>query len=255
MIEARELTKSFGSIRAVEGVSFDVSAGELLALVGGSGSGKTTVLRMVNRLVEPDHGSVRIAGEYAQRRDEHVLRRTIGYVLQGAGLFPHMTVEENIGITPKLLRWNEELIARRVCELMRLLELDTALATRLPSQLSGGQQQRVGVARALAARPSILLLDEPFGALDPLTRDRLQQSFKQLRTELRMTAVLVTHDMMEAFLLADRIGVLEAGRLVQISTPREILMHPASDYVERLMDTPRRQAKVFDELMGGVSGG
>jgi osmoprotectant transport system ATP-binding protein len=208
---------------------------------------------MINRLVEPDRGSVRVAGEYAQARDEHLLRRTIGYVFQGAGLFPHMTVEENIGITPKLLGGDKKVIARRAAELMRLLELDAELATRFPSQLSGGQAQRVGVARALSARPSILLLDEPFGALDPLTRDRLQQSFKELRAELRMTAVLVTHDMAEAFLLADRIGVLEAGRLVQISTPREILLHPATDYVERLMDTPRRQARVFDELLAGVS--
>jgi osmoprotectant transport system ATP-binding protein len=252
MIEARELRKSFGTVRAVDGVSFDVRAGELLALVGGSGSGKTTLLRMINRLVEPDHGTVRIAGEYARARDEHVLRRTIGYVFQGVGLFPHMTIEENIGITAKLVGWDAGAIARRVAELMRLLELDIALATRLPSQLSGGQQQRVGVARALAARPKIMLLDEPFGALDPLTRDRLQQSFKHLRAELRMTAVLVTHDMTEAFLLADRIGVLEAGRLVQLSTPREILTNPATSYVERLMETPRRQTKLFDEIVAGA---
>jgi osmoprotectant transport system ATP-binding protein len=162
-----------------------------------------------------------------------------------------MTVAENIGITPKLVGWDRETIDRRVVELMQLLELDASLADRFPGQLSGGQEQRVGVARALAARPTIMLLDEPFGALDPLTRDRLQQLLNRLRSEIKMTAVLVTHDMAEAFLLADRIGVLEAGHLVQISTPRGILDHPATEYVERLMETPRRQAKVFEALDGG----
>jgi len=252
MIEVRGLAKNFGSMRAVAGVSFDVHAGELVALVGGSGSGKTTLLKMLNRLIEPDEGSVRIAGEHATLVPDHVLRRNIGYVFQRVGLFPHMTVAENIAVTPSLLGWQSSAIEQRVGELMTLLDLDLALRDRYPAALSGGQQQRVGVARALAARPELILLDEPFGALDPITRDRLQLSFGALRRKLGMTAILVTHDMAEAMLLADRIGVLQAGRLVQIATPRQILLHPATEYVEQLMDTPRRQARVFDELCDGA---
>ena len=248
MIEVRRLTKSYGAFRAVEEVSFDVEKGELLAIVGGSGSGKTTLLKMLNLLAVPDSGRIRIAGEWQASQPPHLLRRKIGYVCQKVGLFPHLTVAENIGITPSLLGWEPELVARRVKELLALLELDPALEQRLPAELSGGQQQRVGVARALAARPDLMLLDEPFGALDPLTRDRLQQAFHKIRRELGMTAVLVTHDMAEALLLADRIGVLQSGRLVQIGTPREVLRHPANAYVEALMETPRRQARVFDEL-------
>jgi len=252
MIEVRGLTKAFGAVRAVDAASFEVPAGELLALVGGSGSGKTTLLKMLNRLIEPDAGSVWIAGRPANAVPDHVLRRNIGYVFQKVGLFPHMTVAENVAITPFLLGWSREAIAERVAELMALLELDRSFGHRYPAELSGGQQQRVGVARALAARPELMLLDEPFGALDPITRDRLQQSFASLRRKLGMTAILVTHDMAEAMLLADRIGVLQAGRLVQIATPREILAHPATEYVERLMETPRRQARVFDALCDGV---
>ncbi len=255
MIEVRDLGVRFGSVRAVEAVTFDVAQGELVAIVGGSGSGKTTLLKLINRLIEPTEGSVRIGGEHVSLRPEHELRRSIGYVFQKVGLFPHMTVAENIGITPSLLHWERGAIERRTRELMDLLELDPTLAKRLPSELSGGQQQRVGVARALAARPKLMLLDEPFGALDPLTRDRLQQSFDRIRRELKMTAVLVTHDMAEALFLADRIGVLQVGRLVQIATPREILTRPATEYVERLMETPRRQARLFDELASGAGDG
>jgi len=252
MIEVRRLTKAFGAVRAVDAASFAVPAGELLALVGGSGSGKTTLLKMLNRLIEPDEGSVWIAGKPAAAVPDHVLRRNIGYVFQKVGLFPHMTVGQNIAVTPSLLGWSRDSVAERVGELMTLLELEPSFRERYPAELSGGQQQRVGVARALAARPELLLLDEPFGALDPITRDRLQQSFAALRRKLGMTAILVTHDMAEAMLLADRIGVLQAGRLVQLATPREILTHPASEYVERLMETPRRQARVFDALCDGV---
>jgi len=252
MITVRGLTKAFGAVCAVDAASFEVPAGELLALVGGSGSGKTTLLKMLNRLIEPDAGSVWIAGAPVDAVPDHVLRRNIGYVFQKVGLFPHMTVARNIAITPSLLGWSREAVAERVAELMALLELEPSFGHRYPSELSGGQQQRVGVARALAARPELLLLDEPFGAVDPITRDRLQQSFASLRRKLGMTAILVTHDMAEATLLADRIGVLQAGRLVQIATPREILAHPATEYVERLMETPRRQARVFDALCDGV---
>jgi osmoprotectant transport system ATP-binding protein len=252
MIEVRGVSKAYGAFRAVDDVSFDVARGELLAIVGGSGSGKTTLLKLLNLLAEPDRGSVRVAGERLTSQPGHLLRRRIGYVFQKVGLFPHLTVAENIGITPSLLGWDRRTIAKRVRELLELLELDPSCETRLPSELSGGQQQRVGVARALAARPKLMLLDEPFGALDPLTRDRLQQSFHAIRRELDMTALLVTHDMAEALLLADRIGVLQAGRLVQIGTPREMLKYPANEYVESLMATPRRQARVFEELSRDV---
>jgi osmoprotectant transport system ATP-binding protein len=252
MIEVRGLSKAFGTTRAVDAASFEVGAAELLALVGGSGSGKTTLLKMLNRLIEPDLGSIRIAGKLVTAVPGHLLRRNIGYVFQKVGLFPHLTVAQNIAVTPSLLGWDRGVISERVGELLASLELDASLRDRFPAELSGGQQQRVGVARALAARPELILLDEPFGALDPITRDRLQQSFAALRRQQGMTAILVTHDMAEAMLLADRIGVLQAGRLVQLATPREILMHPATEYVERLMETPRRQARVFDALCDGV---
>jgi osmoprotectant transport system ATP-binding protein len=222
--------------------------------VGESGSGKTTILKMINRLIEPSEGRVCLGGADVRRTPGHVLRRGIGYAFQGVGLFPHMTVEENIGVTPKLLGWSRELIAERVLELLELVELEPEVRSRWPSSLSGGQAQRVGVARALAARPRLMLLDEPFGALDPLTRDRLQQSFHRLQRELRLTVIFVTHDMAEALLLADRIGVLRAGRLVQAGTPSDLLSKPESPYVDQLLDTPRRQAAAFTRLARGVSG-
>ena len=253
MIEARNLSKRFGLEPAVDGVSFQVERGELLALVGGSGSGKSTTLRMLNRLIEPSTGSVRIAGLDVRKTQGHILRRGIGYAFQSVGLFPHLSVEQNIGITPSLLGWEPARIAERVSELLDLLELEEALRWRLPASLSGGQAQRVGVARALAARPGVMLLDEPFGALDPLTRDRLQQSFYRLQRRLHLTVVFVTHDMAEALLLADRIAVLQSGRLVQVGNPQALLAAPASEYVERLMDAPRRQARVFGDLARGAA--
>lgn len=253
MIEVRGLGKSFGESSVVDDVSFDVEQGELLVLVGASGSGKTTTLKMLNRLIEPSTGSVRIAGQDIRQTPAHLLRRGIGYVFQRIGLFPHMTVGENIAITPRLIGWDSERIERRVGELLELVELDPAVRSRLPGSLSGGQAQRVGVARALAAGPQLMLLDEPFGALDPLTRDRLQQSFDKLRRDLGLTVVFVTHDMTEAILLADRIAVLRSGELVQVGTPSALLAKPADEYVDRLMDTPRRQADVFDRLARGVA--
>lgn len=249
MIGVRQLTKRFGESTAVDTVSFDVARGELLMLVGGSGSGKTTLLRMINRLIEPTSGRVRIDGDYVSTLDPHVLRRSIGYVFQRIGLFPHMTVGENIAITPSLLGWDKSRIKQRVTELLDLVELDGTVRDRYPSALSGGQQQRVGVARALAAKPKLMLLDEPFGALDPLTRDRLQQSFTRLRKELGITAIFVTHDMAEALLLADRIGVMREGRLIQVGSPRQLLSSPADEYVQSLLETPRRQAQSFDNLL------
>jgi osmoprotectant transport system ATP-binding protein len=249
MIEIRRLTRRFGPVVAVDSLDLEVAEGELLVLLGGSGSGKTTTLKMVNRLIEPSSGSVRIAGQDAGATPPHELRRRIGYVFQKVGLFPHMSVAENVGITPRLLGWDAARVAARVDALLELVELPPdEIRGRRPWELSGGQQQRVGVARALAAEPRLMLLDEPFGALDPLTRDRLQQSFLRLRRRLGLTAIFVTHDMVEALLLGDRIAVMNQGRLVQVGSPAELLRAPADDYVQKLMDTPRRQAAIFERL-------
>ncbi len=252
MIESRGLTKRYANKTVVAGISFSVARGELLALVGGSGSGKTTTLKMLNRLIEPTWGTIRIGGELTSAIPGHELRRGIGYVAQSVGLFPHMTVAQNVGVTLSLLGWSDARIRDRVEELLALVELDAEIGARLPETLSGGQQQRIGVARALAAHPEVMLLDEPFGALDPLTRDHLQRSFHKLHLELSLTTVFVTHDMTEALLLADRIAVLRNGRLIQIGQPSELLSRPADDYVAQLFDTPRRQAQRFAVLSRGL---
>jgi osmoprotectant transport system ATP-binding protein len=251
MIQVEGLTRRYGSTLAVAGVSFRVEPGQLLALVGDSGSGKTTTLKMINRLVEPDAGQVLVEGRDAASVEPHALRRSIGYVFQGIGLFPHLTVAENVAVPLRLVGGARERIEARVSEMLRLVELDPSLASRLPAALSGGEQQRVGVARALAASPRVMLLDEPFGALDPLTRDRLQRSFDDLRRRLSLTAVFVTHDLAEALVLADRIGVMRSGRLVQIGTPAEIARSPADEDVARLLDTPRRQARLVAARLEG----
>jgi osmoprotectant transport system ATP-binding protein len=251
MIEVEELTRRYGERLAVADVSFRVAEGELVALVGGSGAGKTTTLKMINRLVEPSAGRVRVLGEDTRAIEPHVLRRRIGYVFQKVGLFPHMTVAENVAVPLELLGWARERRRARVEELLELVGLERAFAPRWPAELSGGEQQRVGVARALAASPRLMLLDEPFGALDPITRDRLQQAFLELRRRLKLTAVLVTHDMAEALLLADRIGVMREGRLVQLAAPAELLRAPADAAVAQLVETPRRQARLVDALLAG----
>ena len=252
MIETIGLTKRYGFVAAVSDLSLRVETGELLVLLGGSGSGKTTTLKMLNRLIEPTAGRILVDGRDVSSADPHDLRRRIGYVFQRVGLFPHMTVAENVGVTLTLLGWDGTRIRQRVDELLDLVELSpAAMRDRRPSELSGGQQQRVGVARALAASPRVMLLDEPFGALDPLTRDRLQQSFLRIRRQLALTAVFVTHDMVEALLVGDRIAVMNAGRLVQIGTPRTLIQAPADDYVRQLMDTPQRQARLLEALLEG----
>ena len=251
MLETRELTRRFGDVLAVDRVSFRVERGECLVLLGGSGCGKTTTLKMLNRLIEPSSGSVWLGGRDTREIDGHELRRGVGYAFQQVGLFPHMTVAENVGVTPTLLGWSAAEVADRVDELLELVELPPdAFRERWPAQLSGGQQQRVGLARALAARAEVLLLDEPFGALDPITRDRLQTSFQRIRAELDVTAVFVTHDMTEALLLGDRIGVMKAGRIVQLGEPGTLLRDPADDYVAELMETPRRQTAALERLLG-----
>jgi osmoprotectant transport system ATP-binding protein len=252
VILLQRLSKRYGTMLAVDDVSLEVARGECLFLVGASGCGKTTTLKLVNRLVEPDAGSVRVDGHDVRESAPHELRRRVGYVFQQVGLFPHLTVAENVGITPVLLGWEAARVAARVDALLALLELEpTKFRARRPAQLSGGQAQRVGLARALAAEPRVLLLDEPFGALDPLTRDRLQQSFARIRRELALSVMFVSHDLTEALLLADRIAVMDAGRLVQIGTPGELLAAPADARVAELVATPRRQAERVEKLLEG----
>jgi osmoprotectant transport system ATP-binding protein len=245
-ISFRDVSKTYdgGGGKALDNVSLDVAEHEFLAIVGPSGSGKSTLLRLVNRLSDSDAGSVTVEGEDVRAADPVALRRRIGYVFQGVGLFPHMTVAENIAITPRLIGWDDATIATRVDELIELVRLDpTAHRTRLPAQLSGGERQRVGVARAIAAKPKIVLMDEPFGALDPLTRDALGEDYRRLHDTLGLTSVMITHDTLEAVLLADRIAVIRDGRIVAQGTPRDLMHGEQDSYVSELMATPRRQAE------------
>lgn len=241
MIEIEHLTKRYGPLAAVEDVSLTVERGRIAALVGTSGSGKTTLLRMINRLVEPTSGRVRIDGTDTAALPPHLLRRRIGYAIQGHGLFPHRSVAQNIATVPRLLGWDRPRIAARVDELLDLFQLPPAeFRDRMPHELSGGQQQRVGVARALAAKPDLLLMDEPFGALDPVIRAQAQSDLRRIQRELGTTLVIVTHDMAEAITLGDRIAVMERGRLLQYAPPREILTAPATPFVARLIGTDER---------------
>src|SRR3954467_5735995 len=244
MIVLEQVSKTYDTGHfAVCEISLRVPAGQLLVLLGGSGCGKTTTLKMINRLVEPTSGRIEVDGRDVRSVDPVQLRRAIGYVLQGSALFPHMTVADNIAVVPRLLHWPGERIRQRVDELLRLVHLPPEeYRTRLPRQLSGGQQQRVGFARALAARPKVLLLAEPFGALDPVTRDELREEFLALRRRLGLTAVMVTHDMTEALLSADLIAVMNGGRLVRLGAPRELLTNPGDPFVAELMAAPKRQA-------------
>lgn len=244
-----------GAVYAVDDVTLDVKNGEFLAIVGGSGSGKTTLLRLVNRLIAPDTGTVRVHGEDVSLSNPIALRRSIGYVFQSGGLFPHMSVAQNIGITPRLLGESEPAISARVDELMGLVRLDRAQhRNRFPHELSGGQRQRVGVARALAANPKIILMDEPFGALDPLTRAALADDYRALHRKLGLTTVMITHDMAEALLLADRIGVMHQGRLLAYGTTSE-LMRVDDNYVQQLIGTPRRQVEALQSLLSKDAAG
>jgi osmoprotectant transport system ATP-binding protein len=252
-IELSKIDKRFGGHAALAGVDLAIQSGEFVALVGPSGSGKTTLLKTINGLVAPDAGSVRIAGEDAGAQPPHVLRRRIGYVFQEIGLFPHLTVAENIAITPRLLGWERARIAARVAELLDLVSLPQEVATRMPTALSGGQRQRVGVARALAAEPKIMLMDEPFGALDPLTRDALGSDYRALHDKLDLTTVMVTHDMAEAVLLADRIVVLTEGRIVADGAPAALLNSTVDPEVRALLEAPRRQAERLRERLGASS--
>jgi osmoprotectant transport system ATP-binding protein len=234
---------------AVRQLSLTVATGELVALLGESGSGKTTLLKMVNRLIDPDGGEVRVGGRDVRGEDPVALRRTIGYVIQHAGLLPHLSVGDNVAMVPRLLGWPRGDIDARVDELLALVGLPPAdYRTRFPDQLSGGQRQRIGVARALAARPQVVLLDEPFGALDPITRVALQGELARIHRELGLTTILVTHDMAEALTLADRVVVMCRGEVRQIATPRALVTAPADDYVARLVEVVRDQSRQLHAL-------
>lgn len=249
MIECRGVTRCYAGRAVVEDLDLAVEAGELLVLIGASGSGKTTTLKMINRLIEPSRGEIFFDGVETGRLVPHELRRRMGYGAQRAGLFPHMTLGENVGITPRLLGWSADRIASRVDVLLERVGLDAGRdRDRAIDGLSGGEQQRVSLARALAAEPRLLLLDEPFGALDPLSRDTLQQTLLGLKRDLALTIVFVTHDMSEALLLGDRIAFLEQGRLAQIGSPGELLRDPRNERVAEFLRAPRRQAEQIERL-------
>lgn len=239
MIELKDVTKKYGDTIAVNQISFNVATGENLVLLGTSGCGKTTTLKMINRLIEPDSGNITISGKDVIQQNAENLRRGIGYVMQNIGLFPHYTIEENIAVVPKLLNWDKKKTANRIHELIEKLHLRENILHFYPNELSGGQQQRVGLARALVADPSILLMDEPFGALDNVTRTSIQQEFKDLEELTRKTIVMVTHDVPEAFELADRICLMDKGKVMQIGTPKELLFKPANDFAEKFLDGQR----------------
>ena len=250
-IELSGVEKRFGADLALDVAALAVRRGEFVALAGPSGSGKTTLLKTINRLVEPDAGAIRIDGRDVREAEPHRLRRGIGYVFQEVGLFPHLTVAQNIAVTPRLLGWNRARIAARVEALLALVDLPGGLADRMPAELSGGQRQRVGVARALAAEPAIMLMDEPFGALDPLTRDALGADYRALHDRLGLTTVMVTHDMAEAVLLADRLVVLNGGRVIGDGAPAALASDAADPQVRAMLEAPRRQAERLSARLAG----
>ena len=256
MIAWRGVSKSFdgGRTQAVDAVTLEAADGGFLAIVGESGSGKSTLVKMLNRLVEPDSGEVFVGGEAVGQGPPHLLRRRIGYVFQAIGLFPHLSVAENIGVTPRLLGWPATRIAGQVDRLLDLVRLPRGYAGRNPAALSGGQRQRVGIARALAAQPGIVLLDEAFGALDPVTREALGSDYRALHDELGLTTVMITHDVLEAVLLADAIAVMQTGRVLAQGAPAELMAEDSPSYVRELMASPRRQAERVTERLGLPTG-
>jgi osmoprotectant transport system ATP-binding protein len=243
MIRFEDVSHDYAAGRPVlREIGFEVARGELLVVLGESGSGKTTLLKTINRLIEPDRGTVSVAGVDVRRRDPIELRRSIGYVLQRFGLFPHLTLAENVAVVPRLQKRPPRELSDRADELLTLVGLAPAeYRDRFPHELSGGQQQRVGFARALAGRPEVMLMDEPFGAIDAVTRDRLQIEYRRLHERLGLTTVMVTHDVTEALLLGDRILVLDRGKIAQLATPAELLGAPNGPRVAALLETPRRQ--------------
>jgi osmoprotectant transport system ATP-binding protein len=244
LLSARGLNKRFGKALAVDGVSFDLGQGETIVLIGHSGCGKTTTLKMLNRLIEPDEGEVRLAGASAFDMPAYEWRRRIGFVIQSAGLFPHKTVAENVLVTPRLLEWTVERQQAKLDQLLSMVGLPAeTYGPRYPAELSGGQRQRVGLARALAGEPEIILMDEPFAALDPLTKATLIDDISRLKAELGFASVLVTHDFSEALRLGDRIAVMDRGRIIQSGGPDELISNPANETVRSLLSAPRKSAE------------
>ncbi|MFG3443762.1 betaine/proline/choline family ABC transporter ATP-binding protein [Bacillus velezensis] len=240
MLTLENVSKTYkGGKKAVNSISLNIAKGEFICFIGPSGCGKTTTMKMINRLIEPTEGRILIEGRNIMEQDPVELRRSIGYVIQQIGLFPHMTIQQNITLVPKLLKHPAEKRKERARELLKLVDMGPEYLDRYPHELSGGQQQRIGVLRALAAEPPLILMDEPFGALDPITRDSLQEEFKKLQKTLHKTIVFVTHDMDEAIKLADRIIILKAGEIVQAGTPDEILRFPANEFVEEFIGKER----------------
>ncbi|MBV9345967.1 MAG: ABC transporter ATP-binding protein [Gammaproteobacteria bacterium] len=252
MITIEHLAKQYGTKAVVEDVNLTIERNSIAVIVGTSGSGKSTLLRMINRLIEPSAGRVLIEGADTREEPAHLLRRRIGYAIQGHGLFPHRTVEENIATVPRLLKWPAARIAARVRELLEVFQLEPATyAHAFPHQLSGGQQQRVGVARALAAEPAVLLMDEPFGALDPIIRAKAQEDLLAIQRRYGTTIVLVTHDMDEAFRLGDRVAVMSNGRVLQFDTPAALLAHPADPLVTRMTGQTDRALRLLSLTTAG----
>jgi osmoprotectant transport system ATP-binding protein len=235
MIKVEHLVKTFGTTKAVDDISFEVNEGENMVLLGTSGCGKTTTLKMLNRLIEPNSGTIAIDGKNVQEQPAELLRRGIGYVLQNNGLFPHYTVAENIAVVPNLLKWDKAKTQKRIAELLEKLHLSKDYLNIYPNELSGGQQQRIGLARALVADPPVLLMDEPFGALDNVTRSKIHAEFLALDELKRKTIIMVTHDVQEAFELADRITLMDKGKIVQIGTPADLLFNPTNDFVSNFL--------------------
>ena len=252
MIEIENLTKQYGSATVVDRVSISIARGSITVIVGTSGSGKSTLLRMINRLVEPTSGRVVINGRDTTTEPPHLLRRRIGYAIQGHGLFPHRTVAENIATVPRLLGWSAARTQARVEDLLKIFQLDPGLyASKFPHQLSGGQQQRVGVARAFAAEPTVLLMDEPFGALDPIIRAKAQDDLRDIQRRFGTTIVLVTHDIDEAFRLGDRVAVMSHGQVLQYDRPAALLIRPADPFISRLTGTGDRAMKLLSLTTAG----
>lgn len=246
MIEVLNLTKTINGKTIVDSISFTVNAGETFVILGTSGCGKTTTLKMINRLIKPSSGVIKIANGDIRDEKPEVLRRHIGYVIQNIGLFPHWTVEQNISVVPNLLCWNKSEISKRVYTLLELVDLQpNEFFKRYPHELSGGQRQRVGIARALAADPPVLLMDEPFGALDTITRRQIRREFINLESMIHKTIILVTHDVLEAFEIADKICIMNKGKIEQIGTQKELLFSPANSFIKEFMDSDRKKLETI----------
>ena len=249
-IEFKNIKKVYGDKVVMEGFSLTVEKGDFVTVIGSSGCGKTTALKMVNGLIEPDAGEILINGENIRSKDQTQLRRNIGYAIQGSVLFPHMTVEQNISYVPNLLNKRDKARTKAaVSKWMGIVGLDEELKERYPAELSGGQQQRVGIARALAASPEILLMDEPFGAVDEITRAQLQSELRQIYERTRITVLFVTHDIGEALKLGTKVLVMDQGEIQQYGTPEELLRHPATPFVERLVEKERRTCRIPEEQL------